>query len=85
MQNHQFRIEELNPFQEWHLHASADNQDYAIRRAQEICRQICRPVRILTAKNKLVAKFDPEETNSESQQINQHNIQNTSAMENRKN
>jgi len=63
MQNSQFRIEELNPFQEWHLHDSVDNQDYALRRAQEICRQICRPVRILTAQNKLIAKFDPKEPN----------------------
>ena len=70
MHNFQFRIEELNPFQEWHLHDSADNQDYALRRAQEICRQIRRPVRILTAQNKLVAQFDPEEPNWKNQSIN---------------
>ena len=64
MQNCQFRIEELNPFQEWHLHDSADNHEIAIKRAQEICRQICRPVRILTAQNKLIARFNPEEPNS---------------------
>ena len=63
MHNFQFRIEELNPFQEWHLHDSVDNQDYALRRAQKICKQIRRPVRILTAENKLVAQFDPEEPN----------------------
>ena len=67
MQNFKFRIEELNPFQEWHLHDSADNQEFAIQRAQEICKQICRPVRILTAQNKLVAQFEPAEPNSESQ------------------
>ena len=59
----QFRIEELNPFQEWHLHDSANNQEHAIKRAREICRQICRPVRILTAQNELIAEFEPEQPN----------------------
>ena len=67
MHKYKFRIEELNPFQEWHLHDSADNQAHAIRRAQEICRQINRPVRILTLQNELVAQFDPEKLQSESQ------------------
>ena len=60
MHKFKFRIEELNPFQEWHLHDKTDDQVHAIRRAQEICRQICRPVRILTAQNKLIAKFEPD-------------------------
>ena len=59
MRNSEFRIEELNPFQEWHWHGSATSQDNAIKRAQDICRQICRPVRVLTAENKLVAIFEP--------------------------
>ena len=61
MRNSEFRIEELNPFQEWHLHGSAKSQEHAWQRAQEICRQIGRPVRILSATNKLVAQFDPSE------------------------
>ena len=59
MRDSEFSIEELNPFQEWHLHGSATSQDHAIERAQGICRQICRPVRVVTAGNKLVAKFEP--------------------------
>ena len=59
MRNSEFRIEELNPFQEWHWHGTATSQDHAIERAQDICRQICRPVRVLTAGNKLVAIFEP--------------------------
>ena len=59
MRDSEFSIEELNPFQEWHWHGSATSQDHAIKRAQGICRQICRPVRVVTAGNKLVAKFEP--------------------------
>ena len=61
MRDSEFKIEELNPFLEWHLHGSATSQEHALHRAQDICRQIGRPVRILTATNKLVAQFDPSE------------------------
>ena len=61
MRDSEFKIEELNPFQEWHLHGSANSQEHALHRAQDICRQIGRPVRILTAANKLVAQFNPNE------------------------
>ena len=61
MRDSEFKIEELNPFQEWHLHGSANSQEHALHRAQHICKQIGRPVRILTATNKLVAQFDPSE------------------------
>ena len=67
MHKYKFRIEELNPFQEWHLHGTTDNQEQAIQRAKEICKRISRPVRILTAQNKLIAKFEPEKTQSEQQ------------------
>ena len=59
MRNSEFRIEELNPFQEWHWHGSATGQEHAIERAQNICRQICRPVRVLTTESKVVAIFEP--------------------------
>ena len=61
MRDSEFKIEELNPFQEWHLHGSANSQEQALHRAQNICRQIGRPVRILTSTNELVAQFDPSE------------------------
>ena len=61
MRDSEFKIEELNPFQEWHLHGSANSKEQALHRAQDICRQIGRPVRILTVTNILVAQFYPSE------------------------
>ena len=61
MRDSEFKIEELNPFQEWHLHGSANSQEQALNRAKNNCREIGRPVRILNATNKLVAQFDPSE------------------------
>ena len=60
MRNSKYRIEELNPFKEWHLHASTDNRERALKLAQEICKQIDRPVRILTSENKSIAHFEPD-------------------------
>ena len=85
MRDSEFKIEELNPFQEWHLHGSANSQEQALHRAQDICRQIGRPVRIRTATNKLVAQFDPSEELPTKQRISQQTLQNTSAMENCRN
>jgi hypothetical protein len=55
-----FRIQELNPFQEWHLHGSSDSFDDAKSMAEEICQQIRVSVRILNQADEVVASFEPK-------------------------
>ena len=55
-----YRIEELNPFQEWHLHGSTVDQQEAINWAQDLCTQIKRSVRVLDQTDNIVKQFDAE-------------------------
>ena len=45
----QFRVEELNPFLEWHLHATAMSLETASSEATRITRMIGRKTRVLSA------------------------------------
>ena len=55
----QFRVEELNPFMEWHLHATAESLDVACKSAEEIARKIGRQTRVLSEEGKVVDLFYP--------------------------
>ena len=61
MHNSAFRVQELNPFQEWHLHGDADDLEEALQMAGKICKQIGVPVRVLNRTDEVVASFDPQD------------------------
>ena len=62
MQHSAFHIQELNPFQEWHLHGAADEFDEALKMADKICNQIGVPVRVLNRADAVVASFEPQDS-----------------------
>jgi len=45
----EFRVEELNPFLEWHLHTTAMSLETALSEATRIARMIGRKTRVLSA------------------------------------
>ncbi len=53
-----YRIEELNPFLEWHLHGTTINRKEALRWGTVLSRRIRRSVRVLDASKTVIAKFD---------------------------
>ena len=55
-----FRFQELNPFQDWHLHGAVDDFDEALKMAGKICNQIGVPVRVLNRADEVVASFEPQ-------------------------
>ena len=57
-----FRVQELNPFQEWHLYGAADDLEEALKMAGKICKQIEVPVRVLNRADEVVASFEPEDS-----------------------
>ena len=54
-----YRIEELNPFFEWHLHGTADDQSSALLLAEALGQKIKRPVRVLDEADKVIEVFEP--------------------------
>ena len=62
MHNSAFRVQELNPFQEWHLYGAADDLEEALKMAGKICNQIGVPVRVLNRADEVVASFEPEDS-----------------------
>ena len=60
MHNSAFRVQELNPFQEWHLHGAADDLEEALKMAGKICNQIGVPVRVLNRTDEVVASFESQ-------------------------
>ncbi len=50
-----YRIEELNLFQEWHLHGSALEMEEALNWARSLSSQINRSVRVLDPAGNVVA------------------------------
>ena len=54
-----FRIQELNPFLEWHLHATATSLDVASEEAKRITRMIGRKTRILNEDGEVLTEVDP--------------------------
>ena len=61
MHNCAFHVQELNPFQEWHLHGAADDLEEALKMAGKICNQIGVPVRVLNRADEVVASFEPQD------------------------
>lgn len=54
----QFRVEELNPFMEWHLHTTAASLKVASESAKEIARKIGRKTRVLSEHGEVLTEVD---------------------------
>ena len=59
MAGDQFRVQELNPFMEWHLHASAPSLEGASKEAKRIARMIGRKTRVLNEEGAVLTEVDP--------------------------
>ena len=59
MARDQFRIQELNPFMEWHLHASAPSLEVASEEAMRIARMIGMKTRVLGKDGEVLYEVDP--------------------------
>ena len=59
MSRGQFRVQELNPFMEWHLHTSAPSLEVASEEAKRIARMIGRKTRVLGEDGEVLAEVDP--------------------------
>ena len=57
----QCRVEELNPFMEWHLHTTEASLEVATASAKRIARVIRRRTRVLSEDGVLVTQVDPLE------------------------
>ena len=62
MAGDQFRVQELNPFMEWHLHASASSLEVASEKAKRIARMIGRKTRVLGEKGEVLHEVDPSKS-----------------------
>ena len=54
MASGQFRVQELNPFMEWHLHTTATSLEVASEEAKRIARMIGRGTRVLSEDGKVL-------------------------------
>jgi len=54
-----FRVQELNPFMEWHFHASALSLEVASKEANKIARMIGRKTRVLDEDGEVLHEVDP--------------------------
>ena len=59
MASKKFRVQELNPFMEWHLHASAPSLEVASEEAKRIARMIGRKTRVLGEDGEVLHEVDP--------------------------
>ena len=55
----QFRVQELNPFMEWHLHALAPSLEVASEEAKRIARMIGRKTRVLGEDGEVLVEVVP--------------------------
>ena len=55
----QFRVEELNPFMEWHLHTTEASLEVASESAKRIARMIGRKTRVLNQQGAVLNELDP--------------------------
>ena len=55
-----FRVEELNPFLEWHHHTTAMSLEVASAEATRIARMIGRKTRVLSEQGSILFEIDPE-------------------------
>ena len=61
MSGDQFRVQELNPFLEWHLHTTARSFEVASEEAKRIARMIGRKTRVLSEDGRVLIEMDPLE------------------------
>jgi hypothetical protein len=61
MSRGQFRVEELNPFMEWHLHTTEASLEVASKSAKRIARVIGRRTRVLSEDGTVLTQVDPLE------------------------
>ena len=61
MAGDQFRVQELNPFLEWHLHTTAASLEFASKEAKRIARMIGRKTRVLSEDGAVLTQVDPLE------------------------
>ena len=59
MSRGQFRVEELNPFMEWHLHTTAESSEGASKAARTIAKKIGRRTRVSSVEGTVFDLFDP--------------------------
>ena len=59
MSGEQFLVQELNPFLEWHLHATAASLEIASKEAKRIARMIGRKTRVLNGVGAVLMEVDP--------------------------
>ena len=59
MAERQFRVEELNPFLEWHLHTSAASLEVASAEAKRIARMIGRKTRVVNEEGEVLTEGEP--------------------------
>ena len=55
----QFRVEELNPFLEWHLHSTATSLEIAFEEAKSIAKMIGRKTRVLSEDGEVLTEVNP--------------------------
>ena len=60
----QYQVQELNPFMEWHLHASAPSLEVASKEANRIARMIGRKTRVLDEDGEVLHEVDPSNSSS---------------------
>ena len=59
MSRGQFRVQELNPFLEWHLHTTATSLEIASEEAKRIAKMIGRRTRVLKEDGTVLTEVDP--------------------------
>ena len=59
MSGNQFQIQELNPFLEWHLHATAASLEVASEEAKRIAKMIGRKTRVLSEDGEVLTEVNP--------------------------
>ena len=59
MAGDQFRVQELNPFLEWHLHTTAASLEVASEEAKRITKMIGRKTRVLGENGEVLTEVDP--------------------------
>ena len=59
MSRRQFRVQELNPFLEWHLHTTATSLEIASEQAKRIAKMIGRRTRVLNEDGTVLTEVDP--------------------------
>ncbi len=55
----QFRVEEPNPFMEWHLHTTEASLAVASKSAKRIAKMIGRKTRVLNEEGAVLTEVDP--------------------------